>query len=127
MEDCGIKPSLQRMAVMDYLMTHRTHPTAETIYNDLSPSIPTLSKTTVYNTVKLLAEHNAISTINIDEKNLRYDGNISKHAHFRCKNCACIYDVPITGLDISHSEEDMENFTVSETQIYYKGVCKNCK
>lgn len=127
LEDCGIKPSLQRMAVMDYLMTHYTHPTADTIFNDLSPSIPTLSKTTVYNTVKLLAEHNAILTINIDEKNLRYDGNISEHAHFRCKHCDCIYDIPIINLKVSHSEKDTENFTITETQLYYKGFCKNCK
>jgi len=127
LEDCSIKPSLQRMAVMEYLMTHFTHPTADTIFNDLYPNIPTLSKTTVYNTVKLLAKHNAILTINIDEKNVRYDGNILKHAHFRCIHCGCICDLPIMNLQISHSEEDMKDFTVSETQIYYKGVCKNCK
>ena len=43
----GIKPSMQRMAVMEYLMTHRTHPTVDEIYTALHPSMPTLSKTTV--------------------------------------------------------------------------------
>ena len=38
---------------MEYLMAHRTHPTVDEIYLALSPSIPTLSKTTVYNTLKL--------------------------------------------------------------------------
>ena len=127
LENCGIKPSLQRMAIMDYLMTHRTHPTADTIFNDLYPNIPTLSKTTVYNTVKLLAEHDAILTINIDEKNVRYDGDISRHAHFRCKHCGYIYDLPITDLQVSHSEKDTEDFTITDTQLYYKGFCKNCR
>ena len=31
----NIKPSVQRMAVLDYLMTHHTHPTADTIFNAL--------------------------------------------------------------------------------------------
>ena len=31
----GIKPSLQRMAVMTYLIEHRTHPTADEIYTAL--------------------------------------------------------------------------------------------
>ena len=115
------------MAVMEYLMTQYTHPTADMIFSDLSPNIPTLSKTTVYNTVKLLAEQGAISTINIDEKNLRYDGNISQHAHFRCKNCACIYDMPILNLKARHFEKDMKNFAITETQLYYKGLCKKCK
>ena len=43
----GIKPSVQRIAIMDYLMTHRTHPTADEVYMALCDSIPTLSKTTV--------------------------------------------------------------------------------
>jgi Fur family ferric uptake transcriptional regulator/Fur family peroxide stress response transcriptional regulator len=125
LEKHGIKPSLQRMAVMDYLMTHRTHPTVEMIFNDLSPDIPTLSKTTVYNTVKLLAEHEAILTLNIDEKNVRYDGDISPHAHFRCKLCGNIHDFPIERMEIKHPE--CEGFTISETQVYYSGFCRNCK
>ena len=36
----GVKPSLQRLAIMEYLMTHRTHPTADEIFNALSPSMP---------------------------------------------------------------------------------------
>lgn len=127
LEECGIKPSLQRIAIMEYLMTHFTHPTADEIFNDLYPSIPTLSKTTVYNTVKLLAEHNAVLTLNIDEKNVHYDGNTSKHAHFRCKHCGCIYDIPIYDIQVHHKEEDTENFTITDTQLYYKGFCKRCK
>ena len=47
----SIKPSMQRIAIMEYLMEHRTHPSADEIYTALSPSMPTLSKTTVYNTL----------------------------------------------------------------------------
>ena len=123
----GVKPSLQRMAVMNYLLEHKTHPTADMIFNDLQPNIPTLSKTTVYNTVKLLAENGAILAINIDEKNQRFDGDISQHAHFLCKTCGEIYDIPITDLQVSHSEKCTENFSITETQLYYKGFCKKCK
>ena len=52
----GIKPSIQRIAIMDYLLTHKTHPSIEEIYLALCDEIPTLSKTTVYNTLKLFAE-----------------------------------------------------------------------
>ena len=50
----NIKPSVQRIAIMKYLMEHRTHPTVDEIYTALSPTIPTLSKTTVYNNNILL-------------------------------------------------------------------------
>ena len=45
-----IKPSFQRMRIFEYLITHRNHPTVEMIYKSLVKEIPTLSKTTVYNT-----------------------------------------------------------------------------
>jgi len=53
---CGVRPSPQRVAVMEYLMTHHTHPTVDAIYAALSGTMPTLSRTTVYNTLKLLVD-----------------------------------------------------------------------
>ena len=53
----GVKPSVQRLAVMEYLLTHRTHPTVDEIYRALVSKIPTLSQATVYNTLKLFVSH----------------------------------------------------------------------
>lgn len=122
----GIKPSIQRMAIMEYLIKHPTHPTADIIFNDLYPSMPTLSKTTVYNTLKLLSEQGAILSINIDEKNIRYDGDISNHAHFKCKRCGCVYDLSIEGLDEIHVE-NVGDLLITECHLYYKGYCEKCK
>jgi len=124
--EVGIKPSLQRIAIMEYLMENMTHPTAEIIFNDLYPSIPTLSKTTVYNTLKLLEEQGAVKSVSIDDKNLRYDANISFHAHFKCKQCGSVYDVPLhnnAAFEIKNTEE----LVLTECQVYYKGYCKQCK
>lgn len=41
-----IKPSVQRIAIMDYLLKHHTHPSIDEIYMALCQDIPTLSKTT---------------------------------------------------------------------------------
>lgn len=122
----GVKPSLQRIAIMRYLLTHPTHPTADTIFNDLYPGIPTLSKTTVYNTLKLLTEHQAILCLNIDEKNCRYDGDISPHAHFRCRNCGRVFDLLLKGSE-QLQPLGADEFAVTECQVYYKGYCKDCK
>ena len=122
----GIKPSLQRMAVMDYLMKNPVHPTVDLIFNELSPAIPTLSKTTVYNTLKLLEENGAIQSLNIDEKNIRYDADISPHAHFRCKKCGQVYDLFVSGLDLI-KVDSVEKLMITEYQIYYKGYCEKCQ
>ena len=81
----NIKPSVQRIAIMDYLLAHKTHPSIDEIYLALCKDIPTLSKTTVYNTLKLFVEHGAALMLTIDEKNACFDGDTSLHAHFLCK------------------------------------------
>ena len=125
----GIKPSLQRMAVMEYLSDHRIHPTVDMIFNDLSHSIPTLSKTTVYNTLRLLSDRGAILSLNIDEKNVRYDGYTADHSHFRCKKCEKIFDVTEKTMNMSEPDfvKESKDFRITECQVYYKGYCKDCE
>lgn len=119
----NIKPSVQRMAVLDYLMTHHTHPTADTIFNALYPSIPTLSKATVYNTLNLLTEQGVIQMITIDEKNARFDARETPHLHFRCNECGEIFDfdLPLFAMDA------LKEFEVTDIQMYCKGVCPSCQ
>lgn len=126
----NIKPSMQRMAIMEYLMTHKTHPTADEIYSALAPSIPTLSKTTVYNTLGLFAKQGAALQLSIDEKNVRFDGDTSIHAHFRCIKCGKIIDFfpnQVEQLKNICLDKIGDEVTIIETQVYYKGFCKSCK
>ena len=121
----GISPSVQRLAIMDYLLTHHTHPTVNEIYKELLPAIPTLSKTTVHNTLKLFVQHKIALHVNIDERNARFDGTVKAHAHFRCRKCDCILDVPLRELTHLYLEEP--DFTIEEAYFNIKGICKTCK
>ncbi|GHS88875.1 transcriptional repressor [Bacteroidia bacterium] len=122
----GITPSVQRIAIFEYLQEHFTHPTADTIYLALQKSIPTLSKTTVYNTLRLLAQQGAIQEISIDEKELHFDGDTTPHAHFQCLHCNAIFDLPIDIPLLATMIQD-DRFTIIGTQIYCKGYCSCCK
>ena len=118
----GIRPSLTRVMIYDYLRTHRTHPTADEIYSALSPNAPTLSKTTVYNTMKLLSSEGVIKTITIEEQQARFDACTDVHGHFLCKDCGGVFD-----FDTNLPEMQMpEGFTPSVTEIYCIGKCNKC-
>lgn len=123
----SIKPSMQRIAIMRYLMEHRTHPTVEEIYTALSPVIPTLSKTTVYNTLKLLSEHGAAQMLTIDERNVCYDADTSIHAHFFCKHCAKVYDLFSPQAPVQSGQTELNGHEIQETHLYYKGICRQCR
>lgn len=114
------------MAVLQYLVEHRTHPTADEIYSGLVLSIPTLSKTTVYNTLKLLVENGAALMLTIDDRSVCFDGDISLHTHFLCKCCGKVYDLPYRGAEEVPVECEIEGHRIEEMQIYYKGICKEC-
>ena len=122
LQNYGIRPSLTRVMIYDYLREHRTHPTADEIYTALSPKAPTLSKTTVYNTMKLLSAEGVIKTITIEEQQARFDACIDVHGHFLCRDCGKVFD-----FDTELPEMKMpEGFEPAVTEIYCIGKCKCC-
>lgn len=123
MADKGVKPSALRLQIYEYLDMHRTHPTVEDIYSGLSESYPTLSKTTVYNTVKLLAEKDIIKAIAIEGFRTRYDANTCFHGHFLCRTCGLVFDV----FDAKCPEAPQNGFLTQTTDVYYSGICKDCQ
>jgi len=121
----ALRPSPQRVAVLDYLSNHKTHPSAETIYSALAPRYPTLSRTTVYQTLEKLYENGLTQKIVIEDGQMRFDADMSNHGHFKCNACGEVFDF--------FYEQDfpfpqMENgFAIHEQHLYYKGHCPECK
>ena len=127
----NIKPSLQRIAVFSYLLEKKNHPTVDMIYSDLHPSMPTLSKTTVYNTLKLFIENGLVQTILIEDEELRYDAEILEHIHFKCTKCKSIHDIFVEqNPPINHFRPEFslpEGFEAGKTQYNIWGICPICK
>lgn len=124
--NCGIRPSKQRMAIMDYLMEHPTHPTVDDVYQGLCGEIPGLSRTTVYNTLRMMSERKAAQMITIDEHRVCYDGNTTSHVHFYCKKCGKVIDLMNEKApELTHNIV-VDNHIVQEEQLYYKGICADC-
>lgn len=125
--DKGVKPSVQRLAIMEYLLENYTHPTVEDVYRALHTSMPTLSRTTVYSTLRLFAENDVAQMISIDDHHICYDGNIVPHAHYYCNSCGRIidlFDVPVPRL---RKTAELTGHRVDSLQLYYRGVCKDCQ
>lgn len=125
LQSYGIKPSLQRIAIVEYLMDNRIHPTADEIYNALYIKVPTLSKTTVYNTLKLFSEQKAVLTLMIDDKQVRFDIDTSCHAHFQCYGCNKVFDIPVGESELLQIKQ-VGDLHITESHLYYKGYCKDC-
>lgn len=120
----NIKLSYQRLKVLEYLTKNLCHPTVEQIFTDLHKDISTLSKTTVYNTLRVLEEAGLVRVITIEEHETRYDINVENHGHFKCKSCGKIYDFSID-MD-SLISGGLNKFEINDKNIYFKGICPGC-
>lgn len=120
----GIKPSEQRLLIYDYLYKHHNHPTADNIYMALAPTIKTLSKTTVYNTLKLFISKGVATIVNIEDNEVRYDADTSIHGHFKCKNCGGLFDFTVVN---EIQTKGLDDFQIDEYHLNLKGYCKVCK
>lgn len=128
--DAGIRPSVQRVAIYAYLYENHSHPTVETLYDELSPKYPTLSRTTIYNTLKLFEEKSLVQSIQIEDDKLRYDCDTSEHVHFKCAKCGKVYDM-FNGAKIPMQTCSLkallpEGFTPHKTQTNIWGICSDC-
>ena len=120
----GIRPSFHRIKILEYLFMNKTHPTVDDIYKDLINEIPTLSRTTIYNTLSLFVEKGIVSQLIIDEGEARYDLREKPHAHFRCIRCGRIFDIDF---DCAlFKEKFVEGNKIIETQVNIIGICKDC-
>ena len=120
----NINLSYQRLKILQYLTNSQIHPTVDQIFTDLHKDIPTLSKTTVYNTLKLLVQSDLAKVLTIEDNETRYDINIENHGHFKCESCGEIYDFTID-LD-SIANKELKNFKINDKKVYFKGICPRC-
>lgn len=121
----GIRASTPRLMIYQYLYERRNHPTVDTIYTALSPSLPSLSKTTVYNTLKLFVSQGVAQALTIEENEARFDADTSMHGHFKCKSCGNLFDLPASNKNFEIGS--LDGFQVDEYHIYLKGYCKICR
>lgn len=122
--DAGIRPSIQRLEILEFIFSCKCHPTADEIYMHLARTNPTLSRTTVFSNVKLLAEKGLVNDINISADSTRYDSaQQPRHAHFICRNCKNIFDIQ---LDMD-ALAALDGFTCDNVNVFFKGICPECK
>jgi Fur family peroxide stress response transcriptional regulator len=121
----GVKPTFQRLKIYKYLHDNKKHPTVDEIYRVLVKDIPTMSKTTVYNTLNMLVKKGLISAVNITGTEVRFDGEMTGHHHFLCEKCGRVIDIAIECPVCN--EKEIQGHKITELHGYFKGVCGSCR
>ncbi|MCD6329903.1 MAG: transcriptional repressor [Candidatus Cloacimonetes bacterium] len=120
----NIKPTYERLSILQYLEKNHNHPTVAMIYEELVKKIPTISKTTVYNSLNLFMEKGIVAPLYITGSEVRYDLSTSQHHHFLCEQCGKIYDLTI---DCPYlNKNTIEGHQIKQKHGYFRGICKSC-
>jgi len=96
----GISPTSQRVAIGALLFERCEHLSAEDVFKQVNIDHPQVSKATVYNTLKLFAEHGLIREVIADPARVFYDPNISPHHHFFDVSTGKLMDIPAEDVKI---------------------------
>lgn len=115
-----------RNRIYEYLLGTKSHPSAYMIFQDLKPSIPSLSMGTVYNNIKHFEEHSMIINVANVNGTERYDANTSDHVHFVCDCCGAVMDIMDADMDTVKSACSVRNAKINSIKIVLHGVCEGC-
>lgn len=124
MEEIKRRKSRQRDAVIEYLKSTTTHPTADAVYEELKKTNPNISLGTVYRNLRLLAEEGEALELSVTPEKVHFDGNVSPHSHFVCEKCGEIFDVFDDEFTVPKS---LQGKLVKNVATTYYGVCERCK
>ena len=120
----NIRLTPQRISVYQYLLDNRIHPTVDNVYTHLKKSNPSLSKTTIYNTVDALSSAGLIRTIIANEGEARLDAFTDFHGHFFCDKCGLVTDFCLDGCSFPNQ---IDGYEMNTLEVRATGSCPNCK
>lgn len=103
------------------------HPTAEMVLEKAREELPTLSLGTVYRVLKDMAKNGEIREVVCKDAPSRFDKTTVNHGHFTCVKCGKVKDVFFNLDKIDKSIVDFGDNIVLESQIFFRGICSDCK
>ena len=124
----GFKLTPQRLAVIKHMIGNTKHPSALAIHKDLKRRYPSLSFSTVYNTLNMLERIDEVQSLNVVDGHLNYDPDMSTHAHFLCTTCGTIHDIRFEDCEqLKLPSGEINGHIIHSKQVSFKGTCKDCR
>lgn len=124
LHEARLRPSVNRLAVLEYVANRKTHPTADEIFCNLAESRPSLSRTTVYNCLHALVDAGLLRELDVESGYTRFDlAPQPPHSHFVCKKCGHVYDM---GIPDRLERFVTAGFCVDSVNLYFSGLCPDC-
>jgi Fe2+ or Zn2+ uptake regulation protein len=116
------------MVILAALEQDATHPTAEHLYDRLRREHPSLSLSTIYQTLDVFIRTGLCRRVSGLGDRLRVDGTPQDHDHAVCRLCGAIFDVDRDQVQLPTPPGYLSNgLMVTGIRFEYEVICAACQ
>ena len=119
--------TIQKEVVARIVKDACNHPTADMVLAEAKKELPNWSLGTVYLNLKDMANDGEIREVTCKDAPSRFDKTTMNHGHFQCVECGKVEDVFFNLDKIDESIVDFGGNLVLESQLFFRGICKDCR
>jgi len=124
----GLKATGPRMVILAALEQDHTHPTAEHLFDTLRRDHPSLSLSTVYQTLDVFMRTGLCRRVSGPGDRLRVDGTPQDHDHAVCRLCGAIFDVARDQVQLPTPPGQLaQGLMVTGIRLEYEVICAPCQ
>lgn len=123
-KESGLKPTAQRLDILEYLHTSENFQSVEQIYDNLYREYKVFSKATIYATLDAFVLAGLVKRFFGKHGEARIDYIVDDSAYFLCVECGDINRIKVNSID---SEIDRRRYDVHNSILTYWGACEKCK
>jgi len=122
----GLRCTPQRFAVLDLLVNHPGHPTAEEMFREVNRADPRASRATIYNTLRALMHAGLVREFVQEGRSSRFGAHLGSHHHFLCERCGKLEDIAWFDVKGLPRRREVGRRKVREYELVFRGVCESC-
>ena len=112
--------------MLELLRSTDQHPTATWLYDALRKEFPTVSLGNVYRNLSILVEQGHVHKLDFGSTFDRYEAADGQHAHFMCRSCGRIYDLPMPELGGYSKHMNTDGHQFESARVEFFGICHEC-
>ena len=116
----GIQPSAQRVAIAQHVLRTGRHPTADKVLAEVRHNFPMVSRATVYNTLRLFVDKGLLRPFQFEGGPTVYDANVERHHHFIDEDSGEVVDLAWDALEVRRID-DLPDFAVASYMVVVRG------
>lgn len=122
----GFRATPQRIAIAQAVLSSKKHPTVEQVHEMVRRNHPSISLSTVYNTLHTMKYVNMVQELAFSD-NSRFDANTNIHVNLMCEKCREVIDIESDAMEIEVvTISKRRGFTITGHRFDIYGVCRKC-